>query len=234
MNIQSKNHNMMETQVELYFDKELSDITFDSDSLDEWKQLVSELGMDEQLSLTKGKETAIPFPYINESMKRVFKTLCPTEIDYKKFNKTPIPLEVIRQIAFCIREKHFNDIVIWFDDKTPDPFVIGKTCKFYGYKGGKSTSHFDTREECAKNMEDGSSIYETDVNYYLVAKWGDVKRSFNELKQLAKERFIDKHASQMKSDIEKLTSKLKVLTENANLYLLGEISESKATTASDW
>jgi len=239
MNVTSENHNMMQTQVELYFDKELSDITFDTDSLGEWKDLVSELGMDKQLSLTKGKESPVPFPYMNESMKRVYGTLCPTIVNYKEFNKTPIPLEVMKQIAFCVREKHFTDIEIWFDDKTPDPVVVGKTCKYYGYKGASwssenRTKDLDSKQEVLDIIGSGGSVHETDVNKYLIAKWGDVKRSFSELKVLAKERFIDKHASQMKSDIEVLTGKLKVISENANLYLLGEISESKATTTSAW
>lgn len=234
MKVTSENHNMMETQVELYFDKELSDITFEVEALDEWKAVAAELGMEKQLSLTKGKESPVPFPYMNESMKRVYSTLCPNIVNFKDYNKTPIPLEVMRQIAFCVRENHFNEIKIWFDDKTPDPVVVGQTCEYYAYKGGKSTAHFKTRQEAIEAGEPGSSIYETNVNNYLIAKWGDVKRSFKELKELAKERFIDKHASKMKSDIQTLTSRLSVLSDNANLYLMGEISESKATTASDW
>lgn len=233
MNVTSNTSNM-KTEVELYIDQELSDITFDVEALDEWKELTKELGLDNQLALTKGKESPVPFPYMNESMKRVYTMMCPTKVDIKKYDKTPIPLEVIKQIAFCKKENHFSEIEVWFDDKQPDPLVVGVICEYYGYKDGKSTENYKTREEAVLNSDKDSSIYTQKENHYLIARWGDVKRSFNELKEMAKERFIEKHAAQMKSDIETLTGKLKTIEQNATLYLLGEISESKATSTSNW
>lgn len=243
MNVTSENHEM-KTQVELYFDKELSDITFDGDSLDEWKELSKELGMEKQLSLAKGKESPIPFPYMNTSMERVYGTLCPMIVDFKEYNKTPIPLEVMKQIAFCVKENHFNSIEIWSDDKQPDPLVVGKTGYWIVYD--KSYSHikdsngddlrFNTHKEVLKYKED-NNLYAVQFNEeakYLVAKWGDVKRSFTELKEMAKERFVEKHGSKMKTEIETLTGKLKHLKDNATLYLLGEITESGATTTQNW
>lgn len=243
MNVTSENHEM-KTQVELYFDKELSDITFDTDSLDEWKEIAEGLGMTEQLSLTKGKESPVPFPYMNESMKRVYKTICATSVEFKEYKKTPIPLEVMKQIAFCVKENHFSKIEIWFDDKAPDPLVVGTTGYYYLYdrgythikdKEGKEVQFLkesDAKAHQKKHNIHAISFQEDDK--YLVARWGDVKRSFAELKEMAKERFIEKHASQMRTDIEKLTGKLKQIQDNATLYLLGEITESKATTTQDW
>jgi len=224
------------TEVELYFDKELSDITFEVDSIDEWKNICSEIGLENQLSLTKGKDSPIPFPYINESMRRVYTLLCPSIVDFKEYNKTPIPLEVLRQISFCIKENYFNEIQIWHDDKSPDPLVVGYTYQYYNNAKDENGKYinYNTKEECLADPINNNTAYKTNENKYLIAKWGDVKRSFNELKEIAKERFVEKHAAKMKTDIEALQLKLKRIEENATLYILGEITESKATTQSDW
>jgi hypothetical protein len=224
----------MPTEVEIFFDKELSDITFEISALDEWKELVGELGMTKQLDLTKGKESPVPYPYMNIAMHRVFETLCPEKIDFKNYNKTPIPLEVIKQIAFSVKENHFDSIEIWYDDKSPDPVVVGTTCEYYGYNKDGNRVQRATKEELSSLIPKDSSIYETDRNQYLIAKWGDVKRSFEELKSIAKERFMEIHASKMQQDIATLTTRLKNLDKGATLYLLGEVSLSKATTSSDW
>jgi hypothetical protein len=221
--------------VEIYFDQELSDITFDPEKLDEWKELADSLGLEEQLSLAKGEDSPVPYPYMNESIKRIAKTLCPEDVLMEKYNKTPIPLEVLRQAALCKKEGYFQEIQVWYDDKSPDPFLVGKRCKYYSYKNGGTSDRkdFDTREE-AKDYADGGYAYDTNKSYYLIARWGDVKKSFDVLKEEAKNRFIDKYTSQMRVDIEALTSKLKLIKDNANLYLSGEISITEATTQSKY
>lgn len=215
--------------VENYFNQELSDVVFEIEALDTWKELSQELGLEKQLDFIKGKESPLPYPFLNHSMTRIYLTLCPEIVEYKKYDKTPIPLEVLQQIAFCVREKYFTKIEIWYDNKSPDPVVVGKTCKFYTYdKDGKRTSNFNTREE-AKDVKHHTSwdIYETDVNQYLIARWGDALRPLKELKELAKERIIDRFGSELQKEIKEKTEALKVIQENANLFLLGEITENQ-------
>jgi hypothetical protein len=214
--------------VENYFNQELTDVVFEIEALDTWKELSEQLGLEKQLDFVKGKESPLPYPYLNESMVRIYSTLCPRKVDFKKYDKTPIPLEVLEQIALCIKEKYFKQIEIWYDDKTPDPVVVGTICKYYTYnKEGKRTEDFNTKEEAEINKGNGWSVYETDINRYIVARWGDVLRPLRELKDLAKERIIDKFASELKKEITEKTEALKVIQENANLYLLAEISENQ-------
>ena len=214
--------------VENYFNQELSDVIFEIEALDTWKELSEQLGLEKQLDFVKGKESPLPYPYLNESMIRIYSTLCPRKVDFKKYDKTPIPLEVLEQIALCVKEKYFNQIEIWYDDKTPDPVVVGIICKYYTYnKEGKRTEDFNTKVEAEINKGNGWSVYETDINRYIVARWGDVLRPLRELKDLAKERIIDKFASELKKEITEKTEALKVIQENANLYLLAEISENQ-------
>lgn len=227
-----QNRELSTSTVESFFDKELSDITFDIDALDEWKEICGELGMEKQLSLTKGKESPVPYPYMNESMQRVYTMVCPEHVNYKEFNKTPIPMEVLKLISLSVSDRHFQSIEIWYDDKSPDPLVVGLTHKFYTHtKGGwDGRVETDSEEEANKLAHKDAGVYKTDVNHYLVARWGDVKRSFEEIKTMAKERFIEKHASKISADIEILSAKLKKIKENTNLYFMGEISENAATS----
>ena len=232
----TKTKHEMETIVELYFDKELSDITFETDKLDEWKKINKELGLTNQLKLAKGSDSPVPFPYINESMNRVYSILCPEKVSIHQYNKTPIPLEVLQQISFCKKENHFNGIQIWFDDKSPAPLAVGLICKYYFYPKDGDTIEVDSEEEAKNHSEyqKNTTIYQKDANYYLIAKWGDVKKSFKELKEMAIERFIEKHGAKMKNDIDLLKTRLNNINEGATLYFLGEISETKATSTSDW
>ena len=47
--------------VENMFNKELLDVSFDIEALDEWKATAKELGMEGQLGLTKDDNSPIPF-----------------------------------------------------------------------------------------------------------------------------------------------------------------------------
>jgi hypothetical protein len=62
---------------------------------------------------------------------------------------------------------------------------------------------------------------------YLIARWGDEVRPISELKELAKERLLDKYACELKNEIEEKQQALKKINENTSLYLSGEISESQ-------
>ena len=220
--------------VEIYFEKELSDITFEVEALEEWKAIAQQLGMTEQLELTKGKDTPVPYPYINLHMERVYETLCPVKVDYRQYKNTPIPLEVLRQIAFSVNDKHFNKIEIWYDDKQPDPFAIG----FIGYhfvydKNYKSIKNedgsimqFNTEKEAIeyKNANGHYSVGYELKGKYCIARWGDELKPFNTLKKLALERLVENSGSDLKRELNSLTEKLKNITTNAEAYLLGNIN----------
>lgn len=225
--------------VQIYQNEELNDIMFQVEALEEWKSIAGELGMDSQLGFISKAESPIPYPFINESMQRVFKTLCPTSVDFRKYDKTPIPLEVLKQISYSVKENHFKEIQVWYDDKSPDPFVIGIDKRYYAYdrkynsmKGADNVDMlFDTAEQCKDYAATiGFDCYGTNpafTNQYLIARWGDEIRPISELKELAKDRLIEKYGSELKNEIENKTQSLKKLTENTLLYLSAEISESQ-------
>lgn len=117
--------------VEIYLEPELSEMVGSPEVTAEWKQLAEELGMEGQLKLITPKsgeeKDKNPSPYIhmNKKMQNVFAILCPEVIDYKKYDKTTIPREVLKEIALAEKEKYFDAIKIWYDDAGPDPIVVG-------------------------------------------------------------------------------------------------------------
>jgi hypothetical protein len=116
--------------VEIYLEPELLDMVGSQEVTDEWKMLVEELGLEGQQKLISPKtdgDNKNPSPYIhmNKKFERILAVLCPEAVDYKKYDKTTIPREVLREIALCEKEKYFDKIKIWYDDASPDPVVVG-------------------------------------------------------------------------------------------------------------
>jgi hypothetical protein len=117
--------------VEIYLEPELSEMVGSPEVTAEWKQLAEELGMEGQLKLIAPKsgeeKDKNPSPYIhmNKKAERVFAVLCPEVVNYKKYDKSTIPREVLKEIALAEKEQYFDKICIWYDDASPDPVVVG-------------------------------------------------------------------------------------------------------------
>jgi len=214
--------------VEVMFNKELSDIAFDVEKLDEWKATAKELGMEGQLGLSTGDNSPIPYPFMNDNMERVYETLCPNKTPFKDYKNATIPLEVLKQIAFSVKEKHFARIMIWADDKEPDPIVVGITCQWYNNtkdEKGSGMKYFDSREECEAQPENEGKSYETNTKQYVIARWGDELRDFTELKALALARVIDEVGGELAKSIATKTERLKLIKENAKSYINGNMQK---------
>jgi len=117
--------------VEIYLEPELEEMVGSVEVTEEWRQLAEELGMEGQLKLiapkSEGEENKNPSPYIhmNAKAERVFAILCPEVVDYRKYDKSTIPRQVLREIALAEKEQFFDKICIWYDDASPDPLVVG-------------------------------------------------------------------------------------------------------------
>jgi hypothetical protein len=225
--------------VQIYQNEELNDVLFQVESLDEWRQIAKELQMDKQLNFVNQSTSPNPYPFITESMNRIFSTLCPTKVDFKDYDKTPIPLEVMKQISFSVKENHFSRIQIWYDDKTPDPFVVGISQQFYAYDMSYSRLKNSDNEDALFRTEQEAKEYcnlvgfnlkgisSTNLVNYLIARWGDEIRPIPELKSLAKNRLLEKYGAELKNEIEEKNQALKKINENTLLFLNGEITEGQ-------
>ena len=190
------NHESMKTVVETFLTEETVGLIYDNEQLDKWNAYVEELGLQGQTKIVKKEKSPIPFMHLKQSYVNICKTLCPAEVDIKNYNISPIPVEILDLVSLSIKEKYFDKILVWYDDKSPDPFVVGMNhTSYYSYKddGGLGTS-FSTYQQALDHQHENGWFkrepYGVGNTYYLIGKWADVKRSWNELKQMATERFI--------------------------------------------
>ena len=118
----------------------------------EWEQLCIGLGLQKQLKKV-GKIEKVPIPYmkLDHRMSRVFRMLCPQRESYTAYEAGTLPLDVVQEIQRCKENEWFPMIEIWYDDKSPDPFLIG-------YDGKKG-----------------------EANKFLIARWGDELQPFEQL-----------------------------------------------------
>lgn len=211
--------------VQIYFNEEVKDIVFNSEQQTEWQKLAKELGLNNQLELSDEDKSVVPYQWMNTNLINICSTLCPTQVLVENYDKEPLPLEVMQQLAFVKRENHFEHVEVWYNDKSPDPFLVGTKCGFYTYTEGNwdgRSETFKTRKEAEKVAHKDSSVYTTNDKKYLIARWGDEKKSFKQLGKDASDRLNVEIVAKLKTDIENLKAKLATSSENIALYLAGE------------
>lgn len=219
--------------VETFKNQELENVIFDLKTQNEWKELAGELGLNSQLSFTESAKSPLPYPWMNTSMTNVFRALCPASTTLDRYNKTPIPIEVLREIKFCVGENYFDAIKIWYDDKSPDPIAVGekKMYKTYYRIDGveKDTDYEFSSEEEAKSYvaligAEQRSVF-SETKRYLIARWADELRPMDELRKLAIARLTDKYTNDWKLTIENLTNKVSNASKFVQRYIDGDISQ---------
>lgn len=180
--------------IQSFLVEETKELIYDSDKIQEWKQKCEELGLSEQLALAEPNKSPIPFEHMNTVSNRVYSTLCPQKIDYRKYNKTTIPLEVLSLIALAEKEQYFNEVEIWYDDKTPDPLAVGILKK-------------DSWNR----------------DYFIIASWGDVLRPFEELKETAIKVYKNSSLLSLKRNLAETNQKIANIDNNVALYFDAQV-----------
>jgi len=196
------NHESMKTIVETFLIEETIDLIYNNEQLDKWNQYVEELGLQGQTKIVKKEKSPIPFMHLKQSYVNICKTLCPAEVNIKDYNISPIPVEILDLVALSIKENYFDKMLVWYDDKSPDPFVVGMNhTSYYSHKddGGLHKS-FPTYEQALQDQNENGWFkrkpYGIGAEYYLIGKWADVKHSWSELKEMAIERFTNERSNE--------------------------------------
>jgi len=136
------------------------------ENAEEWQALCTELGLDKQLSKSGTVErVGNPYMKIDPRSERVYEMLCPVKVDYSNYVASTLPIDVLQEIKRCKENNWFKKIQVWFDDKSPDPFLIG-------YEWADSESEWQARK-------------------FLIARWGDELLPFEQLMAKAINRFKD-------------------------------------------
>lgn len=148
---------------EIYLQPELEELVIDPNKRTEWMEKIVALGLEGQQKLTKNsdKGSATPYTFMNEQMKLVFQTLCPTRAEVNKYDKSAIPLDVLSHVALCKQEGYFSKLEIWYDNKSPDPVLVGHLTDKYN-----SAMH-------------------------LIARWGDEVIPYEQLLEKAVHRYTN-------------------------------------------
>ena len=192
------NHESMKTVVETFLTEETVDLIYDNEQLDKWNKHVKELGLKGQTEIVKGEKSPIPFMHLKKSYQNICETLCPRKVSVESYNVTPIPVEILELVALAKKEEYFDELQVWYDDKSPDPFVIGIKATEYYVKDGSGYKYFTNKSEASEfasstNQQVNRASWK-DV-FYILGKWADVKRSWSELKEMAKVRFMEAKAN---------------------------------------
>lgn len=213
------NNAIMKTVVETFVIEETQELLYDNEKLDQWNDLVSELGLTGQTQIVKKEKSPIPYLFINASMERVFETLCPRKVDIAQYSATPIPVEILSLAAMSKKEEHFNKIEIWYDDETPDPFCIGIIGDYRVIDGNwKTIGRFKTKEEGEQFKNEGGHLYNnyTEIGKYLIGRWGDVKMSLDTLTAKAKVLFAARKKDELNQRIKDAQRELEDLEIKTN------------------
>lgn len=146
----------MATQI--FIEPELENL---HENAEEWSAICQELGLDKQLQKSgKVEKVGNPYQKVDPRSERVYKMLCPVSVEYKLYEASTLPLEVLQEIQRCEQNGWFKHIQVWYDDQSPDPFLIG-------------FDHKDTWQG----------------NKFLIARWGDELLPFEQLLIKAIHRF---------------------------------------------
>ena len=195
------NHLMMNTQVETFIIEETEPLIYDNVQLEKWHGLVDKLDLKGQKKVAKQGASPIPFLHINQQMFLVCRTLCPSQVAIESYDLTPIPVAVLDLVALSKKENYFQQVEIWYDEQSPDPFCVGIAGQWV--TGGipdpwmddemdRDNRRFDTEEALVAYQQSigktGQWYHFQAERHYLIAKWGDVKQSFEELTARAKAR----------------------------------------------
>lgn len=130
------------------------------ENAEEWQSLCTNLGLSKQLKKTGIIEkVGSPYTKVDPKSERVFSMLCPVHVSYKEYEASTLPLDVLQEIKRCEDNQWFKKMEVWYDDKSPDPFLIGFE---------------EDRWSSAK---------------FLIARWGDEILPFEELVSKAINRF---------------------------------------------
>lgn len=185
-------------EVKIYREPENVGLLLNEDELAEYQQLAEELGIPD----VKNDKTPSVYQTLNQVQIRALQALCPASTNLENYNRSTIPVEVLRAIKFIKENEMFDFIKVWYDDKNPDPIIVG---------------------EKYRTQNDRDNGYSWNTEKILVARWGDCAYELPELIEMGKVRlkqeFIEKAID--------VQSKIKSFLEHPEVYVNKYLSEGR-------
>jgi hypothetical protein len=164
----------MEMKVKVYREPENESLVLNEEELADYHNLIESLGLKNSVVVEDRK---CPNVYINlnDDAQKLLRAVCPRGEKIESYVRTTIPLEVLKVYEFAKKNEMFDYCEIWYDDKAPDPMLVG-----FRYSS----------EERRQDKSTWNGIYS------LLARWGDEALELDQLMQLGygkiKQSIIDK------------------------------------------
>lgn len=176
------NNESMQTVVETFYVEETTNLIHDGEALKTWGEKCAELGLEGQKQVVVEDKSPIPFLWMNAAIVSTFEVLCPTKIDVTQYSKSPIPVELLETVSLCVREKYFDGIKVWYNEKEKDPVLVGyKMIEGKVFGDSWYTDHYSDK--------------------YLIGRWADVRASIDQLIDRAKKLFFQSETIRLKKEV---------------------------------
>src|SRR3990170_755509 len=94
--------------VETYLVEEITELIYEDEKLDEWKDLVKQMKLSGQTVIAQPEKSPIPFIPMKRTLENVFRELCPRRVEIADYNISPIPLEVLKLVSMSTKENYFQ------------------------------------------------------------------------------------------------------------------------------
>jgi hypothetical protein len=185
-------------EVKIYREPENVGLLLNEDELAEYQQLAEELGIPE----VKSGKTPSVYQTLNAVQVRALQALCPASTSLESYSRSTIPVEVLRAIKFIKENEMFDFIKVWYDDKNPDPIIVG---------------------EKYRTQSDRDNGYTWNTEKILIARWGDCAYELPELVEMGKIR-LKQEFTEKAIDIQ---SKIESFLTHPELYINKYLSEGR-------
>ena len=185
-------------EVKIYREPENVGLLLNEDELAEYQQLAEELGIPE----VKSGKTPSVYQTLNTVQVRALQALCPASTNLENYSRSTIPVEVLRAIKFIKENEMFDFIKVWYDDKNPDPIIVG---------------------EKYRTQSDRDNGYTWNTEKILIARWGDCAYELPELVEMGKTR-LKQEFTEKAIDVQ---SKIESFLAHPELYINKYLSEGR-------
>ncbi len=194
---------MAEIQIEEFTEQELSSSGI-QDNLEEIKQTVEKLGLEGQTKfLNQEAKGTFPYRKITKEESNIYSILCSSRTELKSYGDSLIPLRVLQIAAHADSTGFFKTLYVLHPENgdMSDPILLGV--------------HEEVRQESwGKN---------TITELYILARWGTVLEPLSKLRELAKQKAIDKIRTNLGEIKQKLDGALNSIESTATRYVNGEL-----------
>lgn len=169
--------------------------------------LIEELGLEGQQSIISRREAAngegdvatlCPYAEMDATTHRVYQALLPDSMKLGDYDRGPIPLRVLQVAALAERESWFDKLQVWCSPSSADkdPLLVGIRSK--------------------------PGTYGQETRLFLLARWGEVLQPFEELVELARDRWVAKRKAELEERIADAQTKLASIGALAVKHFAGE------------